>query len=132
MAYVSDEAGGHEVYVQVFPALGEKHRVSAHGGIQPLWSRNGREIFYRTTGDRPKIMSVAVETRGGIRLGRPRPLFDDAFRTGTLYNRANYDVAPDGRFIFVEEPPSAPGPRQLVLIPDFARELKDKFRRAGR
>jgi len=42
--------------------------------LQPRWSRDGREIFYRSTGDRPKIMAVAVETRGGLHLGLPKPL----------------------------------------------------------
>jgi hypothetical protein len=73
MAYASDESGGYEVYVQRFPTLGEKHRISTHGGIQPCWSRDGRELFYRGTGDRPKIMAVAVETRAAfasVRRGR--------------------------------------------------------------
>jgi serine/threonine-protein kinase len=134
MAYVSLETGSYEVYVQPFPALGEKHRVSTHGGIQPRWSRDGRELFYRSTGDRPKIMAVAVEVevQSGLRLGRPKALFDDVFAVvGGSYDRANYDVAPDGRFVFIEKPPETPAPRQLVLIPDFAREMKKKLQAAG-
>ncbi len=78
-------------------------------------------------------MGVAVDTRGGgFRLGRPTALFDDVFDVGNPYNRANYDVVPDGRFLFVERPPETPAPRQLVLIPDFARELKQRFRAVGR
>jgi hypothetical protein len=77
-------------------------------------------------------VAVAVETRGGIRLGRPRPLFDDVFGLDLPYVRANYDVAADGRFVFVEKSPEDPAPRQIVLIPDFARELKEKLRAAGR
>lgn len=129
IAYVSDETGRFEVYVQRFPVLGEKRRVSTQGGIQPLWSRDGRELFYRSTGDRPKIMAVAVQ--GGLRFGLPKALFDDVFDLDARFRRANYDVAPDGRFVFVEQPPEAPAPRQIVLIPDFARELKQKLRAAG-
>ena len=51
---------------------------------------------------------------------------------GLPYVRASCDVAPDGRFIFVEKSPEAPAPRQLVLIPDCARELKEKLRAASR
>jgi hypothetical protein len=47
-------------------------------------------------------------------------------------NRASYDVAADGRFVFVEKPPETPAPRQIVLIADFARELKQKLRAGGR
>jgi serine/threonine-protein kinase len=132
MAYASNETGAYEVYVQRFPALGEKHRVSTQGGIQPRWSRNGRELFYRSTGDRPKIMAVAVQPQGGFRLGPPRPLFDDVYDFRVAYIHGNYDIGPDGRFVFVEKPPEAPAPRQLVLIPDFARELKQKLRAARR
>jgi Tol biopolymer transport system component len=132
IAYVSTETSDMEVYAQSFPKLGGKHRVSTQGGIQPRWSRDGREIFYRSTGDRPKIMAAAVQTRGGFQVGRPKPLFDDVFDVSIAYNRANYDVAPDGRFVFVEKPPEAPAPRQIVLIPDFARELRQKLRTSTR
>lgn len=132
MAYVSAETGDMEVYAQAFPELGGKHRVSTQGGIQPRWSRDGRELFYRSTGDRPKIVSVAAQTRGGFHVGHPKPLFDDVFDVSIAYNRANYDVAPDGRFVFVEKAPEAPAPRQIVLIPDFARELRQKLRASER
>jgi eukaryotic-like serine/threonine-protein kinase len=131
MTYVSNETGSYEVYLQPFPVLGEKHRVSTDGGLQPRWSRDGRELFYRSTGERPKIMAVAVQVRGGLRLGRPKPLFDDVYDISRPHNRANYDVGPDGRFLFVEQRPDFPPPRQLVLIPDFSRELREKLR-AGR
>ncbi|HET7294486.1 MAG TPA: protein kinase [Vicinamibacteria bacterium] len=133
MAYVSGETGDMEVYAQAFPGPGGRQRVSTQGGIQPRWSRDGRELFYRSTGDRPKIMAVKVEqSRGGLRVSRPRPLFDDVFAVDVAYNRASYDVAPDGRFIFLEAPPGAPAPRQIVLIPDFASELRRTLRAAGR
>jgi Tol biopolymer transport system component len=45
MAYVSDESGVIEVYVQAFPG-GEKHKVSTNGGVNPVWARNGRELFF--------------------------------------------------------------------------------------
>jgi len=130
MAYASTETGEYEVYVQRFPALGEKHRVSTQGGMQPRWSRDGRELFYRSRGERPKIMAVAVRLQGGLHLAPPKPLFDDVFDPPTPYSHASYDVAADGRFVFAEKPPEAPAPRQIVLIPDFARELKQKLRAA--
>jgi hypothetical protein len=52
MAYVSNESGTQEVYVQPYPGPGENVRVSTNGGVEPLWSRNGRELFYRIVDDR--------------------------------------------------------------------------------
>jgi serine/threonine protein kinase/Tol biopolymer transport system component len=132
MAYVSNETGQYEVYLRRFPGPGDKLRVSADGGVQPRWSRDGREVFYRWRGARPKVMAVPVATRGRLSVGRPRPLFDDTFSGATNYVPALYDVGPDGSFVFVEDPAESPAPRQLVLIPDFARELKEKLRAAGR
>ncbi len=46
LAYVSNESGRHEVYVQPYPGPGERHLISTNGGEQPAWSGNGRELFY--------------------------------------------------------------------------------------
>src|SRR5258706_2718859 len=48
LAYMSLESGGPEVYVRPFPGPGGKWQVSTGGGVMPVWSRNGRELFYRT------------------------------------------------------------------------------------
>ncbi|HXJ79171.1 MAG TPA: protein kinase, partial [Candidatus Methylomirabilis sp.] len=133
MAYVSTESGDYAVYVRQFPGLGGATRISTESGTQPRWSRNGRELFYRTLGDRPKLMSVAVETRGVFRAGLARPVFDDTFGNRDANNPAQYDVSLDGqRFLFIEEPPAAPAPTRIVLIPDWASELKAKLRAAQR
>ena len=76
-------------------------------------------------------MATPVETRGGLRLGATRPLFDDAFAGRATYNPAAYDVSLDGqRFVFIEEPEATPAPRQLVLIPNWSDELRAKLRAA--
>ena len=131
LAYVSSESQFYEVYVRPFPGLGEKVRLSMRGAGQPRWSRDGRELFYRQeTSDRPKLMAVAVETRGGFRAGTPRPLFDDTFAGRAPWDEAGYDVAQDGRFLFLEEPKAPRGPSRLVLIPAWGSELKTRLRAA--
>jgi eukaryotic-like serine/threonine-protein kinase len=133
MAYVTREPGDYNVYVTSFPEPGERHRISPKGGAHVRWSRDGRELYYRTLGERRKLMAVAADTRGRQpRFGAPRPLFDDTFLLAIPYAPADYDVAPDGRFVFVEDPPESPVPRQLVLIPDFASELRARLRAASR
>ena len=73
IAYTSNETGDFEVYVQPFPATGEKWKVSSRGGGQPRWSRDGKELFYRTVDG--KMMAVPLKTNSGFETGVPRILF---------------------------------------------------------
>src|ERR1700676_5576985 len=63
LAYISDESGRFEVYVQSYPGPGGKWQISTEGGTEPVWTRNGRELFYRS-GD--KMMAVDVATQPGF------------------------------------------------------------------
>ena len=62
LAYQSDESGNFEVYVRPFPGPGGKWQVSTGGGLDPKWSRNGKELFYRTVDS--KIMVVTYTASG--------------------------------------------------------------------
>ncbi len=57
MAYQSDESGRNEIYVRSFPGAGGKWQISTQGGTEPLWARNGRELFDRNG---TKMMSVDI------------------------------------------------------------------------
>jgi len=104
MAYASNESGRSEVYVRPFPSRGGKWQVSDGGGGYPRWSRDGRELFYRTD---EGIMGASVESAGDtFRAGKPQPVFQGSFRGGSAglplagNNFADYDVTPDGqRFV---------------------------------
>jgi Tol biopolymer transport system component len=61
LAYASDESGQPEVYVQSFPEAGEKYQMSTDGGASPLWSKNGKELFYRID---DQLLAVDIETDG--------------------------------------------------------------------
>ena len=98
MAYESDESDQLEIYVQRFPDLGQRVSVSTAGGRQPLWSRDGRELFYRS---RAGVMAVPVDTGPNFSAGEPEVLFED--RYFLFLSRRTYDVAPDGqRFLMVK------------------------------
>jgi serine/threonine-protein kinase len=101
LAYSSDESGRAEVYVRPWPGPGPKIVISQHGGIEPIWSRDGRELFYRgPSAGMPFLIAAAIETRPSFRVASRTPLFDDAdYETSTPH--ANYDVMPDGSFIMV-------------------------------
>jgi len=120
LAYVSNVSKRDEVYVRPFPGSGGLWQVSNDGGTQPLWSRDGRELFYRR-GD--TVMTVTVNATTVFASTRPRELFTNA----SLAFRANildYDVFPDGqRFVMVEElNPS--GSAQLHVVTEWFDELK--------
>ena len=103
-AYASDESGRVEVYVRPFPPGGGKWQVSDGGGGYPRWSRDGRELFYRTD---EGIMVASVEAIGDtFRAGKPRRVLEGSFRgglgglplAGNVF--ADWDVAPDSqRFV---------------------------------
>jgi serine/threonine protein kinase len=73
LAYVSDESGRYEVYVQSFPGPGGKWRISSDGGTEPAWSPSGRELFYRQGS---KMMVVDVMTQGSFSAGKSKVLFE--------------------------------------------------------
>jgi Tol biopolymer transport system component len=95
MAYTSNETGDFEVYVQPFPATGEISKISSHGGAQPRWRRDGREMFYRTSDG--KLMAVQVKATPKFEAGVPHMLFQAG--ADPLYPNlgTGYDVTPDGQ-----------------------------------
>jgi hypothetical protein len=111
LAYTSNESARDEIYVRPFPGPGQKWQISTEGGSEPVWARNGVELFYRS-GDR--MTAVAVSTTPTFQAQKPRVLFEGEYaRPDPL---TSYDVAPDGRFAMVRgEARSAPSPVHVVL-----------------
>ena len=96
IAYRSDESGRNEVYVERFPDLGDRVRVSTDGGTSPLWSPDGAELYYR---EGRALMAVPVETGTTFTAGRPETLFEGPYLDDLA---RNYDLAPDGRFLMIK------------------------------
>jgi eukaryotic-like serine/threonine-protein kinase len=98
LAYVSDESGALEVYVQRYPQLGDRYRISAGGGGQPQWRRDQSEIFYIAPDH--MLVAVPVEQGEGLTFGTPRRLFRAPVAHGPDGARDNYAATPDGgRFL---------------------------------
>jgi eukaryotic-like serine/threonine-protein kinase len=122
VAYSTNESGTYQIVVQTFPdASGGKWQISADGGVEPKWRRDGRELFYLNLDG--KLMSVAI---GGPPFIAGRPV--ELFQTPLTVNRAQptrdrrYDIAPDGRFLMVI--PSATGaPTPYSVIVNWTAEL---------
>jgi hypothetical protein len=108
IAYTSDPTGADEVYLRPYPGPGEATQVSIGGGREPLWSHDGRTIYYRGGGH---VMSVSVSRQGReIRVGDPAPLFKD--RYGGAYpwsGMRTYDLSNTGRFIMHRRPTTEAG-----------------------
>ncbi|MCM2314796.1 MAG: protein kinase [Thermoanaerobaculia bacterium] len=109
LAYVSDENGRMEVFVQSNPPGNGKWQISTAGGTQPCWSHDGKELFYLSTDT--KIMSVAISTGTGFEAATPVSLFAVSLRPDTL---AQFDVSRDGRFLVNSIVPRTDTPTSLV------------------
>ena len=126
MAYNSQSSGRAEIYVRPFPRVNDSEwRVSSRGGIRPVWSANGRELFYLDPSD--SLTAVSVDTTGPrFSFGNPTMLFEIESAEPTL---RDFDVAPDGRFLRVK--PAATGnPRRpgIIVAVNWLEELKGKVR----
>jgi dipeptidyl aminopeptidase/acylaminoacyl peptidase len=122
LAYTSNESGRYEVYVQSLPDGGKKRVISTEGGREPLWARNGRELFYR---NRERLMAVAVETEVVFDAERPRLLFDTGGLRGTGgFGPPNFDVTPDGQHFVMMSPAGASEPEQINVVLNWFEELK--------
>jgi eukaryotic-like serine/threonine-protein kinase len=104
IAYVSNESGTGEVYVQPYPGPGGKVRISTSGGFEPVWTPSGREILYRSgTADRQQFFSVSIRSLSPFRADAPRLLFEaePGAYDSTVPTRA-WDVRADGqRFVLL-------------------------------
>ena len=100
VAYMSDESGAPEIYVRRFPEGDLKWRVSTHGGAQPRWRRDGKELFYLAPDG--KLMSAAVKAgAASFETHEPRPLFNTGIARAFIDRRNHYDVSSDGQRFLV-------------------------------
>jgi eukaryotic-like serine/threonine-protein kinase len=127
LAYEANDSGQLQVFVRPFPNVNEaKIQVSTDDGSEPVWARNGQELFYQSpTG---ALMSVPVGRGTAWTAGTPSKLFDGPYFRGTTGITATrtYDVSPDGkRFLMIK--PSAAGQDStptIVVVQNWFEELK--------
>lgn len=121
LAYVSSDGGRDEVYVQGWPDAAGRYKISTQGGREPVWRRDGREIFYW---DRDRFYAVPVEVNGGaFRAGTPQLLFEQSF-TRDQFDNAHYDVTSDGqRFVMIADTGTGIAP-DVQLVVNWFTELE--------
>jgi len=119
LAYASDESGQPEIYVQPFPGPGAKYRISTNGGTDPVWARNGRELFFR---NREQMMTVHVTTRPTFSTSRPTVLF-----VSPVSGSTDFDISPDGeRFVMVDDGQRGANSPQINVVLNWLEELKQR------
>jgi serine/threonine protein kinase/Tol biopolymer transport system component len=122
LAYISNESGRYEVYVQPYPGPGGKWQISTECGTEPVWNPNGRELFYRS-GER--MMAVDIATQPSLAAGKPRMLFQGPYELSPATS-PNYDVSRDGqRFLMLKAGDADEGaPAQINVVLNWFEELK--------
>ena len=127
IAYSSNETGRYEIYVRPFPNVDDdKQLISNDGGGAPVWSPDGKELFYRSANEK-RMMVVSVQTESSFTHGTPRVLFEAAqYESWNIAPK--YDIHPDGeRFLMLKKAPhteEAPAPMELILVLNWSEELK--------
>jgi serine/threonine protein kinase len=134
LAYTSDESGQVEIYVRPFPEVesGGRWQVSTNGGRGPLWSANGRELFYQSD---EGVMVVDVDAEPTFRPGNPKILFQGTYYSNFLMEApvTHWDIHPDGKkFLMIKQPQttvaesSAGIPHKIIIVTNWFEELKQR------
>ncbi len=123
LAYTVASPPYAEVFLVTYPQLTQPIQVSSNGGQEPLWSPDGKELFYRKGDD---IMVVSVTMDDKLSVGEPSVVLRDLSIAKTW---ANYRLSPDGkRFLVLQRDPDAV-PRQINVILDWAKEFNETMAR---
>ncbi len=128
IAYQSDESGRFEIYIQSFPALDRKIQISARGGVQPVWARDGATLYFRTE---TALESSRIHVANGVlRADAVVTQFEDKFVQPQGVTHTTFDVMADGSMI-VFEPPNRLTTSwmsvQIVGIFNWIAEVREKL-----
>jgi serine/threonine-protein kinase len=128
IVYVSNDSGDDEVFVRPFPGPGSRVQISSGGGNEPVWSRDGRRIYYRTG---QKVIEADVVPGTSLSLGARRPVFSlTSLPSEDARGSATYDVSADGQRIIFAQPTGSE--QRLVVIQNWFTEVRRKLEQARR
>ncbi len=127
IAYVADESDRREVFVQSFPGLGPKHRISNNGGGEPVWSRDGSRLFFR---EGNQMLSAQVEYEPSFRASTPVVLFSGEYDAAPLGHQ-HYDISLDGKKFLMIKHGQPSGPSELRVVQNWFEELEMKLATQG-
>jgi eukaryotic-like serine/threonine-protein kinase len=133
MAYTSNESGQNQIYVRPYPEVNSgRWQISTSGGDSPLWSRDGRELFYRN-GD--AAIAVSVKTDPGFSFDEPKTLFRGTYTSANFLAGLDvnpWDISPDGKRFLMMKPignaaSAEESPRQVNIVLNWIDELKQRI-----
>jgi eukaryotic-like serine/threonine-protein kinase len=122
IAYVSEESGRPEVSVRSLTGAPNRLVASSGGGDQPVWGRNGRELFY--VGPDGHLHSVAMRAEGISNLIADAPRVLNVPPLGPRHWGTVYDVSPDGRRVFLPRPDGRTAPREISIVLNWIELLR--------
>ncbi len=124
LAYESDESGEFQVYVRPLAEGGARQQISVDGGIQPVWSRDGRRLFYRKG---EELVAATLATGAELSVISRATVFRGEFPSST--GHANYDISPDGSQVVLLKPVADSA--QTLVVLNWSRELRARLRKTG-
>jgi Tol biopolymer transport system component len=126
VAYASNESGRFEIYIQSAASNEARWQISTAGGTEPVWRRNGNELFYLAPDG--KLMGVEVRSRDGrLDFSVPKALFDSGVRTSlstTFPSVGLFNVAPDGEHFLLNSEVSGKPPANVTMVLNWAATLR--------
>jgi len=120
MAFSYAEQGREQVYVTPYPGPGRRWVASSDGGNEPVWSRDGSELFYRRG---PDMMAVSFDATADPPFSRPQLLFTLPSPVGP-WTVPNYDVTLDGRFVMVLPDAERAEVSKIVVVTDWLEQMR--------
>ena len=125
IAYQSNRSGGGEVYVAEFPSMASPVAASTGGGNNPVWSPDGRRLYYNRSALAANIEFVEVAPTPALSLSKPQSFGQFSIAT------PRFDVMPDGRLLFVSGSGNDGSTPELHVIVDWFDELRQKVTSRG-
>jgi eukaryotic-like serine/threonine-protein kinase len=120
-AYTSNETGRYEIYVRPSSGAEGRWQISTEGGVEPVWSASGSELFYRHGN---QMLAVDVVTSSTFEYGRSRKLFEGPYTLGEVKDDTRaYDVAADGRRFLMLKPDTESSSGDLKVVVNWYDEL---------
>ena len=119
LAYQSSESGRAEIYLTRFPNAGAKYQVSQEGGVMPVWSKDGKRLYYQGADQKLTVADIKIE-KNSVQVGARATLF--ATNLPSTFDESGYDVTRDGQFLMMKYSTETSAP--VTLVTNWDAELK--------
>ena len=123
-AYASDESGQLEVYVAAFAEAAGRVQISVDGGSEPVWSRDGRRLYFR---NQSRLFATKMDDAGRPGGSPPNCVAEGPFQAGTMTGLPNYDVAGDGRLLLISQSAAIAQPDCLSVTVRWFADIRDRL-----